>query len=63
MTCVSDGNTGLCVRLREVIEPDMARFEQAADPRPRFPRLVALHGTVHWPAGYIGGNSQTRLFN
>ena len=57
------GHTGLCIRLREVIETDMARFKQAADPHPRIPRLVALHGTVHRPTHYIGGNSQTRLFN
>ncbi len=57
------GHTGLCVRLRAVIEPDMARFEQAGPPRPHSPRLVALRGTVHWPTNCIGGKSQTRLFN
>ena len=56
-------HTHLSVRLRTVIEPDMARFSQAAHPRPRLPRLAALHGTVRWPTNFIGGNSQTRLFN
>ncbi len=51
------GHTGLCVCLREVIEPDMARFTQAADPPPRLARLAALHGTVHWPPDCIGGRS------
>lgn len=57
------GHTGLYVRLREVIEPDMARFTQAAYPHPRIPRLVALHGPVYWPTDFIGGNSETSLFN
>ena len=57
------GHTDLFVRLRKVIEPDMARLKQAAHPRPRIPRLVALHATVHWPTNCIGGNSQTRVFN
>lgn len=57
------GHTGLCVRLRKVIEPDMARFEQAGPPRPHSPRLVALRGTVRGPINFIGGKSQTRLFN
>ncbi len=53
----------LCVRLRKVIEPDMARFEQAGPPPPCIPRLVALHGTVRGPITFIGGNSQISLFN
>lgn len=44
-------------------KPDMALFTQAAYPPPRLPRLVALHGTVHWPPDFIGGKSQVRLFN
>ncbi len=51
------GHTGLCVRFREVVEPDMAGFTQAADPHPRLARLAALHGTVHWPPDCIGGRS------
>jgi len=57
------GHTDMCVRLRKVIEADMARFEQAGHPRPRIPRLVALYGTVCWPTHCIEGKSQTRLFN
>ena len=57
------GHTDWCVRLRKVVESDMARFKQTVHPRPRIPRLVALHGTVHRPPYFIGGNSQTSLFN
>jgi len=56
-------HTDLRVRLRKVIEPDMARFEQAGHPRPRIPRLVALHGTVRGPINFIGGKSQISLLN
>ena len=56
-------HTDLCVLLRKVVESDMARFDQANHPRPRIPRLDGLYGTVHWPAHFIGGNSQISLFN
>jgi hypothetical protein len=56
-------HTDLSVRLRTVIEADMARFEQAGHPRPRIPRLVALHGIVRGTTNFIGGNSQISLFN
>ena len=56
-------HTDLCIRLRKIIEPDMARFEQAGHPPPRIPRLVALHGTVRGPINFIGRKSQISLFN
>lgn len=56
-------HTDLCVPLRKIIEPDMARVEQAGHPPPHIPRLVALHGTVRGPLNVIGGKSQISLFN